>query len=383
MKVLYVIDSLGPGGAERSLVEMLPPLERGGVQPTVVCFKRASVGFESEVRVNVKHLSGPGRLAKMAQLRRLTAVGRYDLVHTTLFESDVFGRSALAGLGVPILTSLVNMPPAPGHLRGGARVRLKHAAARALERATGALFACHFHAITDAVKEAAVGHLHVPREKITVIYRGRDQQRLGRRTAARREQLRRRIGVPEDAFVVLSVGRQEPQKGQRVLIEALSRLLAAVPHALLLVAGREGNATPDLREAVERAGVAAAVRFLGHVDAAPDLLAACDVFAFPSLWEGLGGAIIEAMALEAPCVASDLPPIREVTGGGRAALLVPPGDSGALAQAIARVHAEPELARRLAGAGRSTYTERFTLQASVEAMLVLYERLTSEDPRRR
>ena len=117
------------------------------------------------------------------------------------------------------------------------------------------------------------------------------------------------------------------------------------------------------------------MRFLGHRDDVPDLLAAADLFAFPSLYEGTGGAAIEAMALGLPIVTSDIDAMREVVDDRRNALLVPPHAPGPLADAIAALLDDP--ARRLAfgASSREIFEARFTLERSTRAMVELYRRL--------
>ena len=122
--------------------------------------------------------------------------------------------------------------------------------------------------------------------------------------------------------VVLAVGRQERQKGFDLLLEAMPGIRREVPDAQLLVAGRRGSASEALENQVSRLGLDGSVRWLGHRSDIPDLLAACDVMVFPSRWEGLGSAVIEAIMLETPVVCSDLAVLREVVGAAHATACV-------------------------------------------------------------
>jgi glycosyltransferase involved in cell wall biosynthesis len=141
------------------------------------------------------------------------------------------------------------------------------------------------------------------------------------------------------------------------------------------VAGRRGNASVELEEALHRFSLLERVKFLGHRSDVPEILAAGDVFVFPSLYEGLGGALIEAMALGLPIVASDIPAIREVVEQDRNAFLVAPTDSEALSQSIARLLDDVPLARRFAERSAVLFEERFTLEKSVSRMIELYSRI--------
>jgi glycosyltransferase involved in cell wall biosynthesis len=115
------------------------------------------------------------------------------------------------------------------------------------------------------------------------------------------------------------------------------------------------------------------VRILGFRDDVADLLSAADVFTFPSRWEGLGSTLLEAMALEAPIVASDLPAVREVVSSGEARL-VPPANAPLLTAALAEVLDDPAAARRRAVAARERFLTEFTTERTAKAMVAFYER---------
>ena len=131
---------------------------------------------------------------------------------------------------------------------------------------------------------------------------------------------------------------------------------------MVFVCGRDGGATAALRTQVERLRLGDTVRFLGHRDDLPEILAAADIFAFPSRYEGLGGVLLEAMALALPIVASDIPAVRETVDEGCNAVLVPPGHPEPLAAALEDLLADPtvvERSGRTAG-GASSSTTRWT-----------------------
>ena len=133
--------------------------------------------------------------------------------------------------------------------------------------------------------------------------------------------------------MVLSVGRLDRQKGVETTIVAFRRLLTRLPDAILLVAGRSGNASATVQaEAQKTSGV----RFLGSRGDIPDLMCAADASSFPSRWEGLSGVLVEAMALRLPIVASNISSIVE-TIGDAGWPLVPPDDGEALADGLLSV----------------------------------------------
>ena len=375
LKVVHVINGLGTGGAERSLAEMLPFLRDRGIDSIVVTLYERPEGVEARVRergFDVRRLRSSTPWGRARELRGLLRSERPDVVHTTIFESSLAGRLGAAGTGVPVLTSLVNVLYSGGRLRDPNVRRWKLEAARFVDAWTARHLTARFHAITQAVKDAAVETMRIDPGLVTVIWRGRDPERLGRPSDERRARARARLELPDDAEVVVNVGRREHQKGQHVLLEAAATLCADRPNAVVLVAGREGHASAPLQRRRRALGLEERVRFLGHRDDLPDVLAAADVFAFPSLWEGLGGSLIEAMALGLPIVASDVPAIREVVDVGRNALLVPPGDAPALAGRLADLLDDRERSRELGRVSRRRFEEHFTLARSAERMIELY-----------
>ena len=380
LRVLHVINGLGTGGAERSLAEMLPLMRAAGVDSTIACLHRKPEGVHASVEAEgfPVHVIGSQRLDALRRIRALVDHVRPDVVHTTIFEADLLGRLGAAGKPSRVLSSLVNttydgVPAADAEL---SRIKLK--AAQTLDAVTARRMTDHFHAITVAVRDSAVRYLRIPEERVTVVERGRDLKRLGEPGARRRATLRAALGVPDDAEVVLNVGRQEPQKGHLTLLEAVAKLAPSRPRLVLLQAGRAGKSTTQLERMVGETGLGARVRFLGHRDDVGDLLAAADVFAFPSVYEGLGGSLLEAMAMGTPAVVSDVPALVEVLEGRRGGLVVPVGDASALASGIERLLDDRGLAAGLAAQARQIFLRRFTLERSAARMAELYGRVSTD-----
>lgn len=379
MKVLYLIDSLQSGGAERSLAEMLPGLHASGVEPIVACMRRSEDGVEDQVagRFDLRFLAArrpPGRLREVRAMIRAEAPA---MIHTTLLASDLLGRVAAARTGVPVLTSLVNTSYDPVRFEDPRIRPWVFRRVQSVDGWTARRLTKHFHAITQAVKDHNVEALGIPAERVTVIERGRDAERLGVPTLGRRAAARRLLGLDDSTEVVVTVGRQEYQKGHRFLLEAVERLSRVRPGLVLLMLGRRGAASPEIDGLLARPGMADRVRVLGYRDDAPDVLASADVFAFPSLFEGLGGSLIEAMALGLPIVASDLPAIREVVEPDRNAALVPASAPDRLAAAIGALLDDPAKRAAYAARSRAIFEERFTLERSIERMAALYRELVA------
>ena len=367
MKVLYLINSLGAGGAEQSLAEMLPLLPRHGIEPVVAALYRRAEGVEAQVLaagVPVYFAQRQGWSGWWRDVRDLLDRQRPDVLHTTIFEADLVGRVAARGRPMRVVGSLVNTSYGPERREDPAVPAVKLEAARLLDSWTARHLAHRFHALTRSVEEHAVARLRIPRDRIVVVPRGRDPARLGAATPERRRAVRERLGLSDDDEIVLNVGRQEYQKDHESLLAAFAMVSAQRPRAVLVQAGRDGGTSALLRAQVGRDGIGDRVMFLGHRTDVPDLMAAADVFAFPSRFEGMGGAVIEAMALGLPAVVSDLPVLREVVEPDASALLAPVACPGRLAVAICRLLADDGLRRALGARGKQIFEQRYELSAT-------------------
>lgn len=385
LHVLHVIDGVGVGGgAEESLVAMLPLLKARGIDSTVVCLFRRD-GWEDRLTAKgyqVVVLQPYNRWARVWMLRRLIRQVRPDIVHASLVEATLTARIAGLGLGTPQLDSLVNTTYDPVRTSAMGIPARRLRALLELDKLTAKLVT-HFHALTDAVKEEAVHVLGIPGDKVTVIPRGRATTALGTGTPARRIGVRDRLGVSTDDFVILNVGRQDPQKAKVDLIEAFSSAQERIPELLLLIAGREGKATADMQAAVQTSPSRERIVVLGHRDDVPDLLCAADLFVFPSLYEGLGGAVLEAMALSCPVIGSDAPAVREVLGDGEYGHVVARGDVVSLAEAMVQLASDPGRRELLAQRARGQFERRYELDVVVDEMACLYRSLLPVSRRKR
>ena len=375
MRALILLNSLASGGTERSTVELLPALIADGIEVMVATLRHTTSGFSDEVAdigADVQVLHGRSLSAQMLSLRRLIRSWRPDLVHTALFESDLVGRVAAAG-GPPVLTSLVNDTYGRAR-RADARVAgWKLEATRIADAVSGRLLTAHFHAVSDSVKDAAVRDLAIDARRITVVSRSRDPRRLGSMNADRRTAVRSRLGVPHGHRVILAVGRLEYQKGHRHLFDALPLTADRSERTLLLIAGRDGAEAEPLRALILSHGLADRVRLLGHRDDVGDLLAAADVFAFPSLYEGCAGALLEACMAGLPVVASDLRPVRDLVRSRPSTVLVPPAAPNRLADGLDALLADPDAARARCRPSMSLYANAAAPDTVNRRMVQLYQ----------
>jgi glycosyltransferase involved in cell wall biosynthesis len=377
-RVLMLLDGLWVGGTERSMVEMMAPLTAAGLDPHLATLRRRDEGVEAEVPPGrLHHLPAGPLLAQARSVRRLARELGADVLHTALFRANLVGRlAALAPAGPVLLNSLVNTPYEPVRRRDPALSARRLRVVQAVD-AVSARAVDHFHAVSEAARQAAVRDLRVAPRRITVVRRGRDPRRLGESGPERRHRVRAALGLAADAQVVLTVGRQDFQKGQVHLLRAAARLAPRHPRLVVLVAGRTGPAAAELERLAGAPPLAGRVRLLGHRADVPDLLAAADLLAFPSLFEGFPGAVVEAMGLALPVVAADIPPVRELVRPGETGLLVAPENDAALAAALAELLADPRRAAALGRRGHDVFQAELTLDTAVAGMAALYRRLAS------
>jgi len=367
---MHVIDTLHGGGAETSILETIPMLASQDIETSIVTLLDDDGALEQRLRalsVNRIKLARRGRQAQIRQLRHLMHTQRPDVVHTSLVHANLLGRIAAWNMPTAVVTSWVSCDYGPEHRatspHGSIGVRSAHLADLLTARSTD-----HFHAVSAHVVQVMRRRLRVPREHIHVVYRGRDSARLGTFTKDRRLKVRTALSIAGDVPVVLSAARLDREKGVDTTLEAFRLLHARIPSATLLVAGRPGNVSADVEATLQRTP---GIRLLGHRADVPDLMCAADVLAFPSRREGLGGTLLEAMALRLGIVASNAGAIPEAIGDVGWPL-VQPDNASALADGLASVLLDDHASEGKKVAGERRFQTVFTAEAAAAGMARLY-----------
>jgi glycosyltransferase involved in cell wall biosynthesis len=369
LHVLAAIDSLGQGGAERSLVETLIEMRPSSVD--IALFRRTDDGFESaamDAGFTLHHLGG-GPVRRVVGLRRLIKQIRPDVVHSSLWNADLAARLAMIASPRPLVCSLVNDTYARDRVTDyRRRRRALLGVIRAVDRLTSRRVD-RFHAVTGSVASHYEASIGLPHSKITVAWRGRDTERLRPATAAKRAIARETLGIT--GSVVLAVGRLEPQKDHLTLVGAMPSVISRVPDARLVIVGRDGTAATSTRTRIEELGLGERVWCAGFRSDVATFFEAADCFVLSSTYEGIAGAVIEAMLAGVPAVATDLPGVREITLDGALVDLIPIGDSAALADAVIEVLRGAGAARQV-GAARIHAATAFSTAAASEGLLGIY-----------
>jgi glycosyltransferase involved in cell wall biosynthesis len=321
----------------------------------------------------------PWFIADMARVRRdlIRLVRKYeiDVVQTHLLEMlDFVAASLRYGTDVEaILWTIhnVNFLPAAGNLGD----RLRRLTYRWLYRWLSSKVD-GFIAVSDEVCRSVVRHIDSVQDKVITIPNGVDMRRY--HTAGIRHAILQELGLGTEVLLMVTVGRLTEQKGHRYLIDSATRVVPRLPNAHFLFVG-DGELRDSLRAQTETLGVSEHIHFLGIRDAVPDILAAADIFILPSLWEGLSIALLEAMASAKPIVATAVSGTTQVMIPGETGVVVPPGDSRALAEAILQVSSNPEQAQVMGQAARQHVAAHFSAQKQADEHLALYRRLVNVD----
>lgn len=386
IRVVHLIEALGPGGAERLLYTNLKHLDPKRFRSTVLTLFSHATHWAEPIRrlgVRVESLNCRGLrdlLTGTLRLRVWLRRERPDLLHTHLWAASVVGRTAGQLTGIPVISSIHNPEHEPEAWDDGSAVSLrKRRVIRALDRWT-AHFGCErIVAVSEYVRQSTHRQLRFPLERTELLYNPIDVEEFQSSPASGRSELLRELGLPAESIILLNVARVSPQKGLLYAIRALPLIRQRYPTAHLLSVG----ATTDpqwlarLKDEVVSLGLTQHVHILGTRRDIPDLLRSCDLFIFPSLYEGLGIALIEAMAAGCACIATETGPLTEVVRHGVNGWLIPPRDAEKIAEAVTALLADPERREALGLAASRTALARFQPQAAADKLAQIYESVLS------
>ncbi len=220
---------------------------------------------------------------------------------------------------------------------------------------------------------SVIEHLHeragIPRGRLRLVRGGIDPVPIQQAEPVERTTL----GVPRDRPLILWTGRLDPVKGLDILIRAFREVLRQ-GEAYLLLAG-DGPMRRILHNQIREWGLAAYVRLLGSRDDVPSLLKTADVFAFPSRTEGLPNALLEAMAAGCPIVTTNVPGCRDLIDDHESGLIVPYGDTHALAAGMGRLMRDRKLAQRLGCRAADVVTDRWHFDGTLDAYAGIYDEI--------
>jgi glycosyltransferase involved in cell wall biosynthesis len=394
-RVLFLTESFHPtlGGGETHVRRLGAQLAACGDAATVVT-RKADPAWPAEelldgIRVRRVGPPGPGASGKN---RMLPAAFREALREAP--RHDVLVVRGTRVLGLPgllaaraCLAAVVLQPEINGELSGEAFTWGKRWASGAAGRLVHAAVALRNRLMRDADAFVAMSRTirdellaaGVPAERVRLLPHGVDTARFRPASPMERAALRARLALPGGPVAVY-VGRLLRGKGLETLVDALAAPGAPRELQVVLVGSGEGqalDATAVLLRRVAERGLEQRVRFAGPSERVEDYLRAGDLFVFPSQFEALGIALVEAAACGLPAVASRTGGIVDVVEEGRSGLLVPPGDAAALAAALDALAGDAGRRSAMGDAARAVALARFDERDALESYRALFRELSS------
>lgn len=367
--VLHIIGGGEIGGAEKQVFTLLKNLDPQQFRPSLACLVDGpflEMARESQIPAQSFPMSNPLDLRPISPLTKWAKEHNIHLFHTHGSRANLLGRPGARRLGIPCV-STVHSSLAHDYLSPGA-ARL----ALFLDRLTLPL-ASGIITVSDAlqaeVKKRGGKNIHT-------IYNGVDVSNIpsgGQEHLLARQKFRTLWQIPEDAFVIGSIARFHPTKGLNYLISAVKTLYPSIPGLHLLLIG-DGPLLHSVENELRESSIPYTLP--GYLPDAAQALPAMDLFALPSVSEGMGLVLLEAIQAQIPIIASDTGGIKELLRHGTDGLLVPPADVPALTEGLSLLIKTPALRKELAESALSRL-EIFSVEKMVHEVEAFYHSLLS------
>lgn len=372
-KILHISKMNGISGSENHLLTLLAHLDKRQFEVELCIFTEPPhlpqlrdyiARLEAaDVHVVVRTMRRHFDERLLWWLRSYIKRRQFEIVHTHLIHADLYGTIAAKLAGVPVIVSSRHNDDQ--FRRHRALIWLNRLLAR---WQTGIIV------ISDWVGRFLQEVEGIPAEKITRIHYGLDPTPI--EALSDSTYLRQQFQIPDNAPIIGTIGRLTAQKGQTFLLQAVSRLTRDFPNLRFIIIG-DGELRHELEEQAKTLDIVRNVIFTGlrPYQDAMRLLSGIDLFVFPSLWEGFGLVLLEAMALKKPIVASNISAIPEVVLDGATGRLVPPRDVESLTAAIREFLISSEKRAQCGMAGYARLQNEFTVQTMVQQTASAYLRM--------
>jgi len=368
IRLAYVIKEMEVGGSQTHLMQVLRLLDRTRFEPVLYCLTgkgallnaTRALGVPIHVPAAAASFKGLGLMERVAALARALRHDRIDIVHNYLLRANLVGSISARLARVPV----VLCSKRGCHWRRGFEL---------LGAKIGNALADKVMVNADAVRDFVHGNEGCPREKMAVIPSGVDTDRFQPLHGA---QFKARLGLPDDRLIVGVVTRMRVRKGVEEFIRAIGEVRETRPEVHGVIVG-EVSLDDAMQDLVRSLRLEHHLSLLGRRSDMPEVLSAFDVFVLSSHDEGMSNAILEAMAMEKPVVATDVGGTGEVVRHGQSGLLVPSKDPHALAVAVSEVLAQPARAHEMGRLGRRIVEDGFSAHAMVRQMEQLYLNLAA------
>ncbi len=374
-RIVFLIDSLGMGGAERLMVPYLKYFVSAGYAPRVCAFQEREgnplgraieeVGAAVDL-LPVRHMRD---LDTLPRLLRYLREQYTDLLHTQLEFSNTLGSVAAHILGIPSVCTLHTLDKFDMRSRAYWRNTVMR---RSLRH-----FSDRIIAVSEETRQYHIKHAGFPPHKIVTLHNGINLAPFNVAGEAERRAIRAEFAIPPDAPVLLTVAVLRQPKGIQYMLSAMPAILEQVPEARYLVVGSGGHEA-ELKAQARQAGLLERVIFAGMRQDIPALMAAGDIFVLPTLTEALPTVLAEAMSTRKPIIASTVGGIPEMVDHERSGLLVPPGEPEHLTAACLRLLRNPAEAAAMGRVGEEIAAQRFEISRQAQRLAALYQEVLNQ-----
>lgn len=373
IRVCHIVSADLWAGAESQVATMMSYLaERPEVNLSAVLLNEGRLARELRqlgIPITVVDENQNSAIRILTLLIRFLREHDVEVVHTHRYKESVLGTIAAKLARVPHVIRTVHGLSEP--MRGWARMKFR--VYETLDAATLRCFADRIIAVSRRMADTQRDSGYRPMA-ITHIHNGIDLHKV--RATRSREDVRRELGIGSSALLVGTVGRLSPVKGHAYLLRAARLILQKEPGATFLLVG-SGPLRDELLASAAHLRVDGQCLFVGPRTDVYGLIAAMDIFVLPSLGEGIPMALLEAMALGTPVVATAVGGVPEIIRHRTTGLLVPPGDEQALADACLELALNRNWARTLSARARRVVEEEFSHEKNGRALLDIYHRVVN------
>lgn len=357
IKLLFILRTIGFGGTERQVVELCRGINKDKFDITVVLFFHQE-GFllelkDTGVTVEILAQKSTYKVVSIIRLIRLIKRENFDIIQTFLPIANFIG-----GIAAKICSRAYII----GSLRNANPFSWMDPFC-VMDMIALTLFSDFVIVNSEITRKYAIEKYGVSPKKIHIISNGKNFQDYITQENLR---LKANIGLNEHSVVVTTIGRVTKQKGHRYLIEAANILINQMDRDLtFLIVGKPEDASRDIMYMIDKFALKNHVKMLGIRKDIPEILDISDIFALPSLWEGLANVLLEAMSAKLPIVATNIEANCEVIENNKTGILVPPKNSTAIADAIAELLGNKNEARKLGEAAYLSVVNNYTVDKLV------------------
>lgn len=377
IKVLQIIESTGKSGPRYLLSDLVYNLDKDKFATTVICSTLRDKDFYKDVQkmeesgINVIILQMKREIFPLLDLIAFFKLcfyikkGKHDIVHTHSSKAGFLGRIAARLMRVRVVIHT----PHCFCFEAQDMHRIKKSFYFHIEK-LAALFCDKIIAVSESQKKDILALGLTDERKVITIENGVDVYKFGN-NGINILKKKQELGLDNGSTILGTVGVLNESKGHRYIIEAVSKILAEGFDVRLIIAG-EGILHKDLDTLRASLGLDSRVKLLGFREDIAELLSLMDIFVFPSLWEGMSLALLEAMACGLPVISTDVHGAVDLIGNNQRGILVQRKDVQGLVDAIRYLVSDPNKAKRMGEEARELIGKNYTLEKQVERIQGLY-----------